>query len=49
MYQVSMITQEQMRPMPLYSGAAIVYFVIILSLAALVRRFSERWRAVGRA
>jgi ABC-type amino acid transport system permease subunit len=49
MYQVSMITQEQMRPMPLYSGAAIVYFVIILSLAALVRRFSESWRAVGRA
>jgi len=49
MYQVSMITQEQMRPMPLYSGAAIAYFVIILSLAALVRRFSESWRAVGRA
>jgi polar amino acid transport system permease protein len=49
MYQVSMITQEQMRPMPLYSGAAIVYFVIILILSALVRRFSEGWRAVGRA
>jgi len=49
MYQVAMITQEQMRPMPLYSGAAIVYFVIILSLAALVRRFSEGWRDVGRA
>jgi His/Glu/Gln/Arg/opine family amino acid ABC transporter permease subunit len=49
MYQVSMITQEQMRPMPLYSGAAIVYFVIILFLSTLVRRFSEGWRAVGRA
>jgi polar amino acid transport system permease protein len=49
MYQVSMITQEQMRPMPLYSGAAIVYFVIILSLSALVRKFSEGRRAVGRA
>ena len=49
MYQVSMITQEQMRPMPLYSGAAIVYFVIILILSSLVRRFSEGWRAVGRA
>ena len=48
MYQVSMITQEQMRPMPLYSGAAIVYFIVILSLSALVRRFSEGWRAVGR-
>ncbi len=49
MYQVAMITQEQMRPMPLYSGAAIIYFVIILALSALVRRFSEGWRAVGRA
>jgi polar amino acid transport system permease protein len=49
MYQVSMITQEQMRPMPLYSGAAIAYFVIILSLSALVGKFSEGWRAVGRA
>jgi len=48
MYQVSMITQEQMRPMPLYSGAAIVYFVLIFALSALVRRFSESWRAVGR-
>lgn len=49
MYQVSMITQEQMRPMPLYSGAAIIYFVIIMALSSLVRRFSERWRAVARA
>jgi polar amino acid transport system permease protein len=48
MYQVSMITQEQMRPMPLYSGAAIIYFVIIMALSALVRQFSERWRAVAR-
>ncbi len=48
MYQVAMITQEQMRPMPLYSGAAIIYFVIIMALSALVRQFSERWRAVAR-
>ncbi len=48
MYQVSMITQEQMRPMPLYSGAAIIYFVVILALSSLVRRVSENWRAVGR-
>lgn len=48
MYQVSMITQEQMRPMPLYSGAAIVYFAIILFLSSLVRTVSEGWRAVGR-
>ena len=48
MYQVAMITQEQMRPMPLYSGAAIIYFVVILTLSSLVRKFSEGWRAVGR-
>ncbi len=48
MYQVSMITQEQMRPMPLYSGAAIIYFVVILLLSSLVRQVSESWRAVGR-
>jgi polar amino acid transport system permease protein len=48
MYQVSMITQQQMRPMPLYSGAALIYFVVILALSSLVRRLSEGWRAVGR-
>ncbi|HEX9898971.1 MAG TPA: amino acid ABC transporter permease, partial [Candidatus Methylomirabilis sp.] len=48
MYQVSMITQQQMRPMPLYSGAAIIYFIVILALSSLVRHMSEGWRAVGR-
>ena len=48
MYQVSMVTQEQMRPMPLYSGAAIIYFVLIFAAAALVRRFSEAWRSRAR-
>ncbi len=48
MYQVSMITQQQMRPMPLYSGAAVIYFIVILALSSLVRRMSEDWRAVGR-
>jgi polar amino acid transport system permease protein len=49
MYQVSMITQEQMRPMPLYSGAAFIYFAVIMALSAAVRRLSEGWRAVARA
>jgi polar amino acid transport system permease protein len=47
MYQVSMITQEKMRPMPLYSGAAIVYFVVILAMSSGVRTLSERWRTRG--
>jgi polar amino acid transport system permease protein len=44
MYQVSMVTQTEMRPLPLYTGAAVTYFVVIVILASLVRAFSERWR-----
>jgi polar amino acid transport system permease protein len=44
---VSMITQEKMRPMPLYSGAAFTYFAVIFAMSALARRLSERWRTRG--
>jgi His/Glu/Gln/Arg/opine family amino acid ABC transporter permease subunit len=44
MYAVSMVTQQEMRPLPLYTGAALTYFVIILIFATGVRAFSERWR-----
>ena len=44
MYAVSMVTQQEMRPLPLYTGAALTYFLIILVLATGVRAFSERWR-----
>jgi polar amino acid transport system permease protein len=44
MYAVSMVTQQEMRPLPLYTGAALTYFLIILIFAAGVRAFSERWR-----
>ena len=45
MYQVSMVTQQEMRPLPLYTGAALTYFVDHLPrLAACVRAASERWR-----
>jgi polar amino acid transport system permease protein len=44
MYNVSMVTQQEMRPLPLYTGAAITYFLIIFILASGVRVFSERWR-----
>lgn len=44
MYAVSMVTQQEMRPLPLYTGAALTYFLIILVLASGVRAFSERWR-----
>jgi polar amino acid transport system permease protein len=44
MYNVSMVTQQEMRPLPLYTGAALTYFLIIFVLASGVRAFSERWR-----
>jgi polar amino acid transport system permease protein len=44
MYQVSMVTQQEMRPLPLYTGAAIVYFFIIFVAATGIRGAAERWR-----
>ena len=44
MYQVSMITQQEMRPLPLYTGAALTYFVIILLAGSVLRALAERWR-----
>jgi polar amino acid transport system permease protein len=44
MYQVSMVTQQEMRPLPLYTGAAVTYFVVIYVVAGSVRALSERWR-----
>ena len=44
MYNVSIVTQQEMRPLPLYTGAAITYFLIIFILASGVRAFGERWR-----
>lgn len=44
MYRVSMVTQQEMQPLPLYTGAALTYFAIIFVVAGLARRASERWR-----
>jgi len=44
MYQVSMVTQQEMRPLPLYTGAALVYFAVILVAGYTLRALSERWR-----
>ena len=38
MYQVSMITQQEMRPLPLYTGAALTYFVVILVASNVAAR-----------
>jgi polar amino acid transport system permease protein len=44
MYRVSMVTQQEMRPLPLYTGAAITYFLVIFAASAMARWFGERWR-----
>lgn len=44
MYQVSMVIATEMRPLPLYTGAALTYFAVIYVVATLVRLLSERWR-----
>jgi polar amino acid transport system permease protein len=45
MYDVTMITQQEMRPLPLYTGAALTYFVVVLAGSSALRALSERWRA----
>ena len=44
MYNVSMVIQQEMRPLPLYTGAALTYFLVIFLLSSGVRVLSERWR-----
>ena len=47
MYQVSMITVQEMRPLPLYTGAALVYCAMIITAAQLIQHLSDRWRQRG--
>ena len=44
MYRVSMVIQQEMRPLPLYTGAALTYFAVIFVATAAIRALSERWR-----
>lgn len=44
MYQASMIIQQEMRPVPIYTGAALTYFAVIYFAATAIRALSERWR-----
>lgn len=44
MYQVALIVQQEMRPLPLYSGTAVAFFLLIAALTSLVGRFGGRMR-----
>lgn len=44
MYRVSMVTATEMKPLPLYTGAALLYFAVVFLATGAVRFASERWR-----
>ena len=44
MYQINLIVQQEMKPLPLYTGTAVAFFVLILALTGLVGRFDPRAR-----
>jgi polar amino acid transport system permease protein len=47
MYQVSMISVAEIRPIPLYTGAAVLYCAVIILATQTFHRFTERWRSRG--
>jgi len=47
MYRVSMINVEQMRPIPLYTGAALLYCAMIITASLAIQRLTRRWRMRG--
>ena len=48
LYQVSIVSAQESKALPLYSGAALVYFVLIYGFASLAQRFSDPWREKSR-
>lgn len=47
MYQVSMINVDQMRPLPLYTGAALLFCLVIVTATQSINVLSDRWRKRG--
>ncbi len=47
MYQVSIINVDQMRPLPLYTGAALLFCLVIIAATQLIQLLSDRWRRRG--
>jgi len=44
MYQVGIINQQEMKPLPLYTGTAVTFFLVILVLTSLVDRVGYRMK-----
>ena len=47
MYQVAMINVEEMRPLPLYTGAALLYCAIVIAASQTIQVLTRRWRQRG--
>jgi polar amino acid transport system permease protein len=47
MYRVSMVASYEMRPLPLYTGAALIYCVVIITATTTIRLLTDRWRRRG--
>lgn len=47
MYRVSMVASYEMRPLPLYTGAALIYCATIITATTTIRLMTDRWRRRG--
>ncbi|WMT79610.1 amino acid ABC transporter permease [Bradyrhizobium sp. Ash2021] len=47
MYQVSMVSVAEMRPVPLYTGAALLYCAVIILATQVLQQLTEKWRGRG--
>ena len=47
MYQVVIVVQAEMRPLPLYSSAALIFFALIYAMSWSAERVTNAWRARG--
>lgn len=47
MYQTVIVVQEEMKPLPLYSSAALIFFVLITAMSWAAEKVTNAWRVRG--
>jgi polar amino acid transport system permease protein len=47
LYRVNLVAMAETRPLPLYTGAALTYFVVVLIFSTSVQTLTNRWRRRG--
>ena len=48
LYQVSIVAARESRALPLYTAAALAYFLLVFAFSSLAQRFSDPWREKSR-